>query len=157
MKEIELAGGEIAFVDDADYESLRQFRWRKDKDGYAVRATTTGKLTTVRMHRQLLGLKKSDRVDVDHGDKNRLNNQRFNLRVCTRTQNNANSKRRSDNKSGFKGVTFCKYTGRWRAVISVEKKYVHLGRYDTPQEAHTAYCEAAVRLFGEFASDGVEA
>ena len=93
-------------------------------------------------------------VRLDHRDGNRANNAWINLRLSTQSQNVANSRRRKASASGFKGVSFCKFTGRWRAVIKQDYKFRCLGRFDTPEAAHAAYCEAARMAFGEFARDG---
>lgn len=87
--------------------------------------------------------------DVDHWDLNGLNNTRSNLRIATRAQNMANTKLRNDNKLGFKGVV--KDKKRFRAEIKAGGKSKHLGMFDTPEEAHAAYLEAAKKYHGDFA------
>jgi len=57
-------------------------------------------------------------------------------------------------KSGFKGVCLSSLHGKWMAQIQVDKKKIHLGLFDDPAEAHSAYVEAAIRLHGEYANDG---
>jgi hypothetical protein len=86
--------------------------------------------------------------DVDHVDLDRSNNRWGNLRDATRSQNVANSGRRANNKSGFKGVTF--KNDRWRATIVVAGRCLHLGYFQTPEEAHEAYRTASQQLHGEF-------
>lgn len=88
-------------------------------------------------------------IDVDHKDMNRANNRWLNLREATRALNIANTKRRSDNQSGFKGVRLQK--NRWLARITIEGRRVFLGGFDTAELAHRAYCEAAKKGFSEFA------
>jgi hypothetical protein len=89
--------------------------------------------------------------EIDHIDGDRRNNRIANLRLATSLQNKGNMKRRADNSSGFKGVIFCKFTGRWRSRIRHNGRVHCLGRHSTPEAAHVAYREAAERLFGEFA------
>jgi hypothetical protein len=86
---------------------------------------------------------------VDHKDTDGLNNIWTNLRQATNSQNNQNSNRYKNNKSGYKGV--CWDNGCWRAYINVNKKRFNLGWFSTPEEAHQAYCKAALEHFGEFA------
>jgi hypothetical protein len=88
--------------------------------------------------------------EVDHKDGDSINNRWANLREATSGQNSANSKRRRDNKSGFKGVSRAR-NGRWRADIRVNKRQIYLGLYRDPQAAHEAYVKAAQQHFGEFA------
>lgn len=51
----------------------------------------------------------------------------------------------------YKGVSFCKQTGRWVAQIGFEYQNIKIGRFDTPEEAALAYNVRAVQYFGEFA------
>lgn len=89
-------------------------------------------------------------TDIDHKDGIRSNNIWSNLRLATRTQNNANSAGYA--VSGFKGVCLDKKTNRWRANICFNRKCRSLGAFDTPEEASKAYCAESERLHGEFAS-----
>jgi hypothetical protein len=99
------------------------------------------------MHRQLLGVTDPE-IDVDHADRNGLNNQRYNLRA-TPDQNPQNAKIRIDNTSGFKGVS--KSGKKWRVQISVHGKYFHIGYTTNKLDAARLYNEAAAKYFGEFA------
>ena len=89
--------------------------------------------------------------DVDHIDMDRSNCRWANLREATRSQNHANKGRRSDNKSGIKGVAFYPKLGKWRAKIQVKTKCVHIGLFETKEAAADAYAAAAKMHFGEFA------
>ena len=88
---------------------------------------------------------------IDHIDGNPHNNRFDNLRLATSHQNQCNQKRRSDNTSGLKGVSWCKDRNKWQAGLSFKGKRIALGRFNTKEEAYAAYCEAAIRLHGEFA------
>ena len=92
------------------------------------------------------------REQIDHingaGDDNRL----MNLREANRSQNMRNASARKSNQFGLKGVS--PEGRRFRARIMVERKQIYLGGYDTPEEAHAAYCAAAERHHGEFANGG---
>jgi hypothetical protein len=90
--------------------------------------------------------------EVDHKNRKRDDNRIDNLRLATRSQNQGNSKRPKHNTSGFKGVSREKGAKRWHASISVKGRAVHLGYYDTPEEAHRVYTAAALQYFGEFAN-----
>lgn len=88
---------------------------------------------------------------LDHRDGNPSNNCLANLRPATQPENMANAKRRSDNKSGFKGVNWFPSVKKWGARISKNGKRQFLGYFDTAEEAGRAYAEAAGEVFGEFA------
>ena len=104
------------------------------------------------MHREMLSPPPG--MDVDHINGNPLDNRRANLRVCTRSENNGNLRRPRHNTSGFKGVCWEKWSGKWKATIKVKGKSRSLGRFLTPEDAHGAYCAAARAVWGEFAYDG---
>ena len=88
---------------------------------------------------------------VDHINRDFHNNRICNLRLATHRQNQCNQKTRTDNSSGFKGVTWDSSRSKWQAAIQVNGKRVYLGRHKTKEKAYAAYCEAARRLHGEFA------
>lgn len=89
--------------------------------------------------------------EVDHRDTDGTNNRWLNLRAATGGQNKANTRRRSDNTSGYKGVSFRKASGKYIAQIKVAGRYKGLGIFSDPAEAHAAYVRAAQEAFGEFA------
>lgn len=159
MKLIPLTQGKFAMVDDEDYEQLAEFKWYF-KNGYAQRGTYPdgryGRQVIVYMHRSVYGECQPHSFDreVDHIDGDKLNNQKSNLRIATRSQNNANKRRAKNNKSGFRGVSFKSKQRRWVAQICVNKHKKHLGYFDSPAEAHEAYKAAASKYFGEFANFG---
>lgn len=88
--------------------------------------------------------------DVDHRDRDRSNNRWVNLREATRLQNHAN-RGNFPHSAPYKGVSYDKQTGRWRARLRKNGKLIDLGRFDTPEEARAAYVTAARVHFGEFA------
>lgn len=89
-------------------------------------------------------------TDIDHIDGDKQNNAPSNLRLATRSQNNYNAKKRRDNTSGYKGVSFDKARGKWDARFNVKGKTVHLGRFATAEQAKAAYDKAASALRGDF-------
>jgi hypothetical protein len=87
--------------------------------------------------------------ELDHINGDKGDNRWANLREANRSQNEANKLVRSNNTSGFKGVSWSRDLRKWRAYIS--GKQIHLGCFDTPHQAYAKYCLAARQHFGEFA------
>lgn len=88
---------------------------------------------------------------VDHRNRSRADNRWMNLRLATNSQNQANSlSRRSERGEGLKGA-YRTRQGRWQAIIRRERRAVFLGTFNTEQEAHAAYLNAAIHQHGEFA------
>jgi len=90
-------------------------------------------------------------AEIDHIDCNSLNNTFSNLREADSAQNKANTRRRSDNKSGYKGVCWNRARSKWMAQIRREGRPHFLGHFETVEEAAAAYAAAAQETFGEFA------
>lgn len=151
---IELTQGYTATIDAIDGD-LAVFNWctiQPRYTPYAIRAVIGDNKKKIYMHREVLSrmvgrpLKRGELTD--HIDGDGLNNTRNNLRIATVSQNTRNSRMRSDNTSGFKGV--CKERNRWLAQIGVNGKQMRLGLYDTPEEAHAAYCAASEQYHGKY-------
>lgn len=140
----------FALIDDEDYERVNKLEWHLSNKGYAVRRPSKPFKTTIRMHRFIMGL--SNKNDfIDHKDRNKLNNQKKNLRVCGVGENMRNRSMYKINKSGFKGVWRQKQIGRWAAEIRKDGKKIYLGVFKEKKEAAIAYNKAALELHGEFA------
>lgn len=91
---------------------------------------------------------------VDHKNRNKLDNRACNLRAADKSLNACNSKTRSDNTSGTKGVGLHKSSGKWRARIRVDKKEYYLGLFANKEDASNAVKTARSKLHGDFAFDG---
>lgn len=85
---------------------------------------------------------------VDHRDTNPSNNRIGNLRKCDGIGNQGNRKGSRSNLP--KGVDWKPRIGKWQARITVNKRFVHLGVFETPEQAHAAYVKASANYFGEF-------
>lgn len=157
---IELTQGQVAYVSPDKLERLSAFKWMarwcpKGKHFYAISniRTPDGKRHTIYMAREILGLKFGNPLTGDHVDRTRtLDNTDKNLRIASQSQQKFNQGAYAGNKSGYKGVCFHKATGKWVAQIQLNGKRKHLGLFDTKEEAYAAYCEAAKKNYGEFAS-----
>lgn len=92
------------------------------------------------------------KFSIDHIDQNKGNNRFSNLREATYSENLFNAKCRTRNVVGLKGVSWSTAARKWRATISAFGKYRTLGCFNSPEEAHAAYCRAARQLHGAFAN-----
>lgn len=158
MREIRLSDGEMAIVDDADFELISGFKWAPHKHGNTVYALANktrrggAKPVTIRMHRLILGLEAGDGIKVDHKNGNGLDNQRRNLRICTHSQNCCNSRKHRGTTSKYKGVVWHKRTAKWHAQANFGGHGSKcLGVFDSEIDAALAYDHAAREHAGEFA------
>lgn len=129
-------------IDDVDYKQLSKVSWHIDSEGYA-RGWIENRQQ--RLHRFLLKPEKG--LQVDHKNRNRLDNRRENLRECSPAQNNVN---RGPLVGTLKGVSFRPDTGKWRARIYAENKHVNLGHFTTEEEAIDAYNLASIKYHGPY-------
>lgn len=93
-------------------------------------------------------------AEIDHIDGNHSNNSWENLRDATRSENTRNTKIRSDNTSGIKGVGKHKQTGLWRARVVIEGREIHLGLFATIKEAEQAVIAGRKLHHGQFHLQG---
>ena len=172
MKSIQLMGNKVALVDDCDYENLMRYKWEyiapKNSCGneYArTRATINGKRIGTLMHRMIMSSTKGQ--IIDHKDRNGLNNQRENLRVCSMAENAWNRKVQKSNLLGFRGVhkrySTVKIKNRKGEEVTYQRKpryiafirhngnNIYIGSFLTPEVAAEAYNQAALKYYGEFA------
>ena len=156
MPQIPLTKGQFALVDDCDYQALIALgKWCLSNSGYAVHyfVDATGKRKMLYMHRvvmqQTLGQPILPGLQVDHINLNRLDNRRENLRLATRSQNQANKGVQTNNSSHYKGVNG--NGGRWEARIRFQGKRFFLGKYDDPRIAALIYDAASRHFYRDFA------
>lgn len=150
MKEIILSSGRVALVDDQDCKYLSQWKWCYDGN-YATRSvwdSETKRKKKIYMHRALLNPEIG--LEVDHINRDKLDNQRQNLRVCTSQENQMNKLKGRD-RNLPKGVYWCKNKRRFRTKGSFNKKEKHIGDFTNVLEAAKAYDKWAEDNHGEFA------
>jgi len=138
--------GLAAMVDPADYEWLRQYAWYAEASRGTIYACTFCKGKRCPMHRMLMNPPAG--MEVDHKNRNSLDNHRINLRNCTHAQNVRNRSFRPG-VSQFRGVT--PRRGKWHAWIRCDGKPLSLGLFDDPTEAARVRDRKAIEVYGEFA------
>jgi hypothetical protein len=154
-------GNHYLYYDDEDEFFVVHYTWTISKAPtsdlfYAkTRIRKENRKQTTRLFHRLILDVTDTKIDIDHRDHNGLNNQKNNLRVCTRKENTQNKRKIKSQSSKYKGVYFVKnpnyHLNPWRARIYANGKRIHLGMFSTENEAALAYNEASLKYFGEFA------
>jgi hypothetical protein len=147
-RRIPLTQGQFALIDTEDYDRVIPHTWYLHGGKYAV--FHTRKLGMVLLHRFILGIT-DPLIEVDHRDLDGLNCCKDNLRIATHQENQRNRTKYRCNTTGYKGVFRNSSTSKWRAMITVNGKNVHLGYFIHIVDAAKAYDAAASKYFGEFA------
>lgn len=147
--------GNYAIVDDEDFERVNQYRWTAVKHTYKnghIKYYAYNEKNNIAMHRLIMNCTDKSK-DIDHKNHNGLDNTKSNLRICTRSQNSANSrdKNRPVNGYEYRGIQKKPNGSHWRAFITFQLKRIYIGTYYTAEEAAEAYDRKAIELFGDFA------
>jgi hypothetical protein len=149
-------GTHVALVDDQDYEVVKKYNWTLDKrdngKNYARASIKSGvnNFTYIYLHRLIMGFPEG--MQVDHKDNNGLNNCRQNLRTTpiVGSKNQFNMGKPKSNTSGYKGVHYLNQFGKYESSITVERKNIFLGYYDTALKAAYVYNHYSALYHGEF-------
>ena len=138
-------GDYVILLDSDDVDLVSQYQWSVGAHGYATHGAGHKQIL---MHRLLLGV--NDSEVVDHINRNKLDNRRQNLRICSQSLNTMNRPKLETGNNAFKGI--CSTAeGSWQAQITFEGKPIYLGRSSDPVIAAKAYDTAARVLYGEYA------
>lgn len=132
-----------ALIDIDDINKVKNYKWHVTHYNYVY-----SKTRNLRLHRLVMDC--PDDMVVDHINHNRLDNRKENLRICTQHQNNMNTSIRSDNTSGVTGVCLDTKINKWRSKIYANGKYIHLGYFNTKEEAIQVRKNAEIEYFGEY-------
>lgn len=92
--------------------------------------------------------------DLDHINGLKSDNRYCNLRYATESQNGFNRVLGKNSTTGYKGVSYDKQTKRYKAKIKISGRSISIGMFDTPKEAHDAYCTRAEKEAGVFFNKG---
>jgi HNH endonuclease len=89
-------------------------------------------------------------LDVDHKNRDSLDDRKKNLRLATRSQNNMNRLLSKNNSSGAKGVCWHVAVNKWNSYITVNQHQIRLGLFSSFADAVAIRKEAEKRYYGEF-------
>lgn len=150
---IKLTRGRHAKVDADDFYKLSGHKWlvsKSRKRFYAARniRKEDGKRTIIRMHKVILKAPKG--FEIDHINRNTLDNRKKNLRIVTHSQNMKNYGS-IGGTSKYKGVSFRRKRKKWTAQLFTNGKQTFIGDFNSEIDAAVAYDKAALKNNGEFA------
>lgn len=155
--EVILPCGRITLISNEDKKYLEIFPYWRYSCGY-VSVTRYHKTEygtareDYRYHRILLNSPKG--FEVDHINRNKLDNRRINLRLASRSENSANKAKAKGTTSIYRGVCYRVKINKknpWGAYISKNKKRIELGYYPTEHDAALAYNKKSLEIYGDFA------
>ena len=146
-----LEDGSEFYFDLEDYDLIKDYRWSKNNGYIVCYKVKNGKRYRVHLHRLVMGLDNKDERVVDHINLKRNDNRKENLRMCTRSQNQCNTRSRG---KYYKGVSYRKKEQTYRVVITINKHTYYIGDYKTLDDAIKARQEAEKIYHGEFAYKG---
>lgn len=142
-----------AFIfDKEDFDKIKEFCWMENDNGYVISHNSDGK--NIRLHRLILN-PKDDEI-VDHKNLNKLDNRKSNLRIATKQTNGINRPCNSNNQLGVKGVNLNSTKKKYIARIMKDGKTIHLGSYETIEEAAEVRRNKEKELFGDFAYEEIQ-
>lgn len=155
MQQMMLHSGECILLDSEDYQKITKWKWQLSPTGYVARSTCyKTKRKRIYLHRVLTNCP-ADKV-VDHINKNKLDNRKCNLRICSQRENTVANNGWTNAQIPYKGVTYMSSSGKkiltkFRARIYANHKEINLGVYNSAVEAAQAYDQAAKIIHGEYA------
>lgn len=138
------------YIDIEDYDKISDMCWSENDQGYIISHSSDRK-RAVRLHRFIFNLDDSDKRIIDHKNNKRYDNRKENLRFADKQTNGINRPANKNNKLGYKGISLNKNKTRYCARIMVNYKTIHLGTFDTLEEAIQVRHNAEIKYFGEFA------
>lgn len=143
-----LTNGVSFMVDAIDFPNIQKYGWSYNRPRDYIFCNSKD-IDCMPLSRFIMRCPKG--YEVDHVNHNRLDNRRCNLRIATRSENQANSNSRRNSSSKYKGVSLCNQTKLWRASIQCGNKQCTIGRFKNEEDAAKAYDLFACRIHGEFA------
>ena len=140
--------GHQFMIDNDDFDRIKERHWTYSEGYWSTYIKIDDKGMRVGMHTFIIQPK--DGYVIDHADRNRSNNRKYNLRQATVSQNSMNKTLRKNN-SGITGVRLDKRRNKWRASITLNQKFIWLGEYADKDDAIKARLLAEAKYFGDFA------
>lgn len=143
--------GSEFFVSKEDFEQVIEHCWYETSYGYLM--TRLNRNKQIFLHRYLFfgETESENNIIIDHKNRNIKDYRRCNLRASTPSESIKNRGLLSSNTSGFTGVSYYKPGNKWRAWVTVDRKFISLGYYDKKEDAIKARLNGELMYYGEFA------
>ena len=147
------SNGEEFWFDKEDYKLIKDYCWYYDVRGH-VSAWDITNQRQIRLHRLIMNVIDSN-IEVDHiqhppRNEHKVDNRKSNLRIVAHADNAKNHVIQINNVSGISGVHYCERDGKWIARIGVNNERIHLGSFDSKEEAIKARERAEIKYYGEY-------
>jgi hypothetical protein len=137
-------------VDDADYERfVKGYRFYLNRSGYVIFSSSKDGYNGKYLHRVIMG---NPQGEIDHINRDKLDNRRQNLRTATCSENRCNRGLQSNNTSGFKGVCWDERNQKWLSYVMINGKQIHVGRYKHKIKAAMVAAIVRIVAHGKFAA-----
>lgn len=145
--------GDEFWFDKEDYELIKDYCWHYNKRGYVVAWSILQK-AEVKLHRLVMKIDDPS-IEVDHivhppRDEHKVDNRKSNLRLVSHANNAKNHVVQINNSSGVSGVHFSARDGKWVARIGCDDARIHLGSFNTKEEAIEVRKKAEIKYHGEY-------
>jgi len=137
-----------AIVDVEDVGKIKDYKWHTSSKNYAE-TWIEGKRALIQ--HVIMDIEQNKHKQIDHIDRDKLNNRKLNLRFCTQGENKRNGGIYKNNTSGFKGVGWREKRKKWEVRIGANRKVIFLGYFENKTDAVKAYNTAALKHHGAFA------
>lgn len=142
--------GKEFIIDTDDFEKVKNYCWYISSQGYVCANSRNGNSKRLNIHRIVMDAKKGDLVD--HKNWNKLDNRKSNLRLASKSQNNTNIKLKSNNTTGYPGITMNK-SGSYVVRISQNGTRIYLGTYKNFEDAVKVRRSAEIELHGDWSGE----
>ena len=137
-------------IDIDDVEKVKTYRWYTTGRKHIY--CTTKKKNKILLHRLIMNVIDEDakQIQVDHINGNTFDNRKCNLRIVTPHQNSMNKTKINYGNNHHNGVHYLKRNKKWRAYITVNGEWIHLGLFETEEDAINARVKAEKLYFGKY-------
>lgn len=130
-----------ALIDVDDVNKVKQYKWSLCK-GYV------NSYPNIKLHRLILNY--DGDMDIDHINRNPLDNRKSNLRICTHNKNMRNKSKQSNNSSGETGVYWSNEKEKWYSQITINGETINLGYFNNKEDAIKSRRKAEIRYFNDY-------